>query len=49
MYIVTTAARMRSSVLLNESRNDAAAPWKAVCTLAGRPISRSTTWIASTA
>src|SRR5882762_6352167 len=49
MYIVTTAASTRSSVLPSDSRNDAAAPWKSVCTEAGRPISRSSAPMASTA
>ena len=49
MYIVTTAARISSSVLSSEARNASAAPWKRVWMLAGMPISRCAVSIAVTA
>ena len=49
MYIVTTAARISSSVLLSDARNASAAPWKLVSTLGGRSRLASSALIASTA
>ena len=49
MYMVTTAARISSSVLDSEARNASAAPWKRVWMPAGRPISCSTASITCTA
>jgi Cu/Ag efflux pump CusA len=41
MYIVTIAARMRSSVFVSEDWKASAAPWKRVRVLGGMPISVS--------
>src|SRR4249920_2011170 len=49
MYIVTTAARISSSVLLSDARKASAAPWKLVSTLGGRSSLASSALIASTA
>src|SRR5690349_14191945 len=49
MYIVTTAARISSSVLVSEPRKACAAPWKLERTLCGIWMSRSAVSIAFTA
>src|SRR5215470_2274632 len=49
MYIVTMAARMRSSVFTSDARKARAAPWKLVRTLGGMRISFSAFSMASTA
>src|SRR5689334_6885000 len=49
MYMVTTAARISQSSFASEPRNALAAPWKAICALAGTPISSFAFWITSTA
>ncbi|MNO42995.1 hypothetical protein D3C76_332000 [compost metagenome] len=47
--MVTTAARISSSVLDSEAWNASAAPWKRVCTPAGIPMSCCTCSITLTA
>ncbi|MNZ39051.1 hypothetical protein D3C78_565380 [compost metagenome] len=49
MYMVTTEARISSSVLVSDDSNASAAPRKPVCRLSGICISLSTSRIACTA